>query len=134
MAFFGIFGPVARALAKRIEGRAPSVIGDAAVDQLAGSSMSSTNGSTSWSGPSPHGSRRLHCPRSERRFEMSSGPVKCAGQGGSSAGTLIHQAEKSPDLPGVGQDMKLTHMDRLLHGEGTGDGVLEYSSPDAMPV
>jgi hypothetical protein len=36
LAFFGIFGPVARALAKRIEGRAPSVIGDATVDQLRG--------------------------------------------------------------------------------------------------
>jgi hypothetical protein len=30
--------------------------------------------------------------------------------------------------------MKLTHTDSLLHGEGTGDWVLEYSSPDAMPV
>ncbi len=49
-------------------------------------------------------------------------------------GTLIHQAEKSPDLAGVRQDMKLTHMDRLLHGERTGDRVLEYSSPDATPV
>ena len=57
-----------------------------------------------------------------------------AGQGWSSAGTLIHQAEKSPDLAGVGQDVKLTHMDCLLHGERTGDRVLENSSTDAMPV
>jgi hypothetical protein len=36
LALFGIFGPVARALAKRIEGRAPAVIDDPAVDQLRG--------------------------------------------------------------------------------------------------
>jgi hypothetical protein len=35
LALFGIFGPVARALAKRIEGRAP-VTDDAALDQLRG--------------------------------------------------------------------------------------------------
>jgi len=36
LVFIKVLGPVARALAKRIEGRAPSVIGDAAVDQLRG--------------------------------------------------------------------------------------------------
>ena len=36
LALFGIFGPVARALAKRIEGRGPAVIDDRAVDQLRG--------------------------------------------------------------------------------------------------
>ena len=36
LVFIRVLGPVARALAKRIEGRAPAVIDDPAVDQLRG--------------------------------------------------------------------------------------------------